>query len=93
MEKRTRAGIIALGSIAAIAAIAAVALYEEDENQRISKLWDDASRQARRTGRQVARHADQIDWAPTRKPFDRVKDSAADAYDYTVQKGQHILDK
>lgn len=92
MDKKTRAGIIALGAIAIVAAIAAVALYEEDENQRISKLWEDAHRQARRTGRELSKRTEDLSWVPHRGPIERIKDSAAEAYEFALQKKHDLID-
>ena len=79
MEQSTKKGLIALGAIAAIAGIAAVALYQEDKNSVVSDFIDDAGRQLRHT-----RRADDVSFLPNRSFGDRVKDSAADAYDYAV---------
>lgn len=84
MEQSTKKGLIALGAIAAIAGIAAVALYQEDKNSVVSDFIDDAGRQLRHTGRDLARRADDVSFLPNRSFGDRVKDSAADAYDYAV---------
>ncbi len=84
MEESTKKGLIALGAIAAIAGIAAVALYQEDKNSAVSDFIDDAGRQLRHTRRGLVRKAEEVPFLPNRSFGDRVKDQAADAYDYAV---------
>lgn len=61
MDKTTKLVLIGLGTVAAITAVVALAMYEEDQNQTLSKAWDDVSNKAQKQGKRLAKQVDQLD--------------------------------
>lgn len=90
MKNSTKATLIALGAIAGIAAISAIAVYEEDKNNRISDLMDDAGRHARQAKRQLRRQWDDLSFTTNRPTTERLADSARDVYDQAINRGKDI---
>ncbi|MDK6233239.1 hypothetical protein ACX3VT_02365 [Aerococcus sanguinicola] len=77
MDKKTKAGLFVLGSLAAVTAVAAVAFFEEDNESTFSNLLDTVGKKGKAHGQDLV---DKLPFFSDDSSAGKWKDRASDLY-------------
>ncbi|OFT37484.1 hypothetical protein [Aerococcus sp. HMSC06H08] len=77
MDKKTKAGLLALGSLAAVTAVVAVALFEEDNESTFSNLLDTVGKKGKAHGQDLV---DKLPFLSEDSSYSKWKDRATYLY-------------